>query len=394
MNVITASPQPDEGERLNRLRLIRSDGVGPRTFFTLLKRCGNAGRALDYLAEALKRGERSEFGLAKPEDVAQEVDRAARKGIRFLMFDEVGYPEALRVLDDAPPILAVRGSLEILRRPMVSIVGSRNASAAGLGFTERLAKDLGKAGFTIVSGFARGIDTRAHIASLENGTVAVLAGGHARIYPSENDPLADRVVASGGALVTEMPLEWNPRGRDFPRRNRIVSGLAYGVVVVEGALRSGSLITAKLALDQGREVFAVPGSPLDPRAEGPNALIREGATLCTKADDICSVLAPLIAKDDYFSATHPCRVDMGDLFTPLEKDVRRTNSEPRPVQGRTEPELSQEEHIMSLLGPTPVAVDELVRLSGVPFRVTQSILLELELDGKLMRHPGNAVSLV
>ncbi len=391
----TGAKRPDDMELLNRLRLIRSEGVGPRTFFSLLERCGDAGRALDFLGDFVWRSARKASDIASIEDVEREIEMASKAGTRFLMFDEDGYPETLAAIDDPPPILALRGSVQALQRPMVAIVGSRNASAAGLGFTTRLAKELGEAGFTVVSGFARGIDTGAHRASLKSGTVAVLAGDHARIYPSENVPLAEEIIAGGGAMVTEMPLDWQPRGQDFPRRNRIVSGLAYGVVVVEGALRSGSLITARLALEQGREVFAVPGSPLDPRAEGPNALIRDGATLCAATVDVVSVLEPLLGRAE-FSPRKTVASGTGDLFSAMEQPKPATRSHAMPeTAGRIEePETGGDrQRILSLLGPVPVAVDALVRLSSMPLRSVQSQLLELEMEGKLVRHPGNAVSL-
>ncbi len=265
----------------------------------------------------------------------------------------------------------MRGSAEVLRRPTVAIVGSRNASAAGLTFTERLARDLGSAGYVVVSGLARGIDARAHQAALATGTVAVLAGGHDRIYPAENGPLLDKIIAEGGAVVSEMPLEWEPRGRDFPRRNRLVSGLSYGVVVIEAARRSGSLITAAFALEQGREVFAVPGSPLDPRAQGCNQLIRDGATLVQSAEDVLEAISP--------SRVRPFRQPERDFAIPqapaeADDEARRT--------------------ISALLNATPVAVDEIVRQSGLAPAVVQTVLLELELAGRLERHAGGRVSLM
>ncbi len=211
--------------------------------------------------------------------------------MRFVALGEADYPPVLRQIDSAPPILSLRGREEALQQPAVAIVGSRNASAAGLTFAERLARGIGQAGYVVVSGLARGIDQRVHVASLETGAVGVLAGGHARPYPSEAVPLIERMVEHG-AVVSEMPIEWEPRGRDFPRRNRIVSGLALGTVVVEAARGSGSLITARFALDQNRQVFAAPGSPLDPRAEGTNDLLKQGATICTCADDVVTALAP------------------------------------------------------------------------------------------------------
>ena len=216
--------------------------------------------------------------------------------MRFVALGEPDYPPALQEIDSAPPILALRGQAEPLRKAAVAIVGSRNASAAGLTFAERLARGLGQAGYVIVSGLARGIDQRAHFASLETGAIGVLAGGHGKPYPSEAVPLMERMVELG-AVLSEMPVEWEPRGRDFPRRNRIVSGLALGVVVVEAARGSGSLITARFALEQNRQVFAVPGSPLDPRAEGTNDLLKQGASICTGADDVLTALEPVRPDD-------------------------------------------------------------------------------------------------
>ena len=263
-------------QRLDWLRLIRTDNVGPRTFRALVNHYGGARAALAALPDLARRG-----GATRPArvhsrpDAERELAAAQALGVSFVALGESDYPRRLQMIDDAPPLLAVRGRTAALDRPMVAIVGSRNASAAGVRFAERLARDLGAAGFVVVSGLARGIDAAAHRASLASGTVAVLAGGHDRIYPPEHAGLADAILADGAA-VSEMPLGWEPRARDFPRRNRLISGLALGVVVVEAARRSGSLITARIALEQGREVFAVPGSPLDPRAEGTNESAQAG----------------------------------------------------------------------------------------------------------------------
>jgi DNA processing protein len=266
----------------------------------------------------------------------------------------------------------VRGHRAALAMPAVAMVGSRNASAAGIKMTQRIAQGLSQAGFATVSGLARGIDAAAHRASLETGTIAVLAGGHSRIYPPEHEDLVDAIVESGAA-VSEMPLEWEPRARDFPRRNRLISGLALGVVIVEAAKRSGSLITARLALEQGREVFAVPGSPLDPRAEGTNSLLKQGATPVTETADIVAVLQPIMGIE--LSAREPERVG-GDT--------------PRDV----EPAPDERSRIMGLLSPAPVLIDDLVRLSNTSPRVVRTVLLELEIAGRLERHGGGLVSLL
>jgi DNA processing protein len=324
---------------------------------------------------------------------------AMRLGVRFVAMGEPDYPKTLKAVDTAPPLIGVRGSTEVLSRPCVAMVGSRNASASGLTFTERLSRQLGEAGYVVVSGLARGIDTRAHRATLSTGTVAVLAGGHDKIYPSENEPLLRAIIENGGAIVSEMPMGWEPRGRDFPRRNRIVSGLSYGVVVVEAARRSGSLITARFALEQGREVFAVPGSPLDPRAEGTNDLIRDGANLCAEINHVTSVLEPLIATGSRLdvSAEEPQRlVGTEELWDELDlPDVPRAPKGTfMPDSGFPEEAGEGDADLIQLLGPSPISIDDLVRQSGLSIRSVQMTLLELEIAGRLERHGGNAVSLI
>jgi DNA processing protein len=284
-------------QRFDWLRLVRSENVGPRTFRALITNCGGAGAALKALPDLARRGGASrEIRVAAAEDIERELIAARKLGVRFVALGEPDYPPLLRQIDSAPPILALRGRAEALRTAAVAIVGSRNASAAGLTFAERLARGLGQAGYVVVSGLARGIDQRAHVASLETGAVGVLAGGHGKPYPGDAVPLMERMVELG-AVVSEMPIEWEPRGRDFPRRNRIVSGLALGTVVIEAARGSGSLITARFAVEQNRQVFAVPGSPLDPRAEGTNDLLKQGATICTGADDVLTALEPVRTND-------------------------------------------------------------------------------------------------
>jgi len=295
--------------------------------------------------------------------------------VRFVALGEPGYPWRLAMIDDAPPLIAVRGHLAILERPMIAVVGARNASAAGIKLAGRFARELGEAGLAVVSGLARGIDAAAHRASLPTGTVAVLAGGHNRIYPPEHAELAGAILDKGAAL-SEMPFDWEPRARDFPRRNRLISGLAVGVVVIEAARRSGSLITTRLALEQGREVFAVPGSPLDPRSEGCNSLLKQGATLVTEAEDVIAVLRPILGQ-------------------PLERPVQEAQAEPiAPSPPAAEPGTEERSRIVELLGPTPVSIDDLVRLAGRSPAVVRIVLLELEVAGRLQRHGGGLVSLV
>ncbi|MBB3809820.1 DNA processing protein [Pseudochelatococcus contaminans] len=408
---MTQGVRLDDEQRLNWLRLIRSDNVGPRTFRTLIARFGSASAALAALPEMARKSGRT-IRIASVDDAERELAAAKRLGVSFIALGEPDYPVALRAVDSAPPIIAVRGDVTALAQPMVAVVGSRNASANGLTFTERLARGLGEAGFVVVSGLARGIDTRAHAASLATGTIAVLAGGHDRIYPPENEPLLMQIVRQGAA-VCEMPMGWTARGRDFPRRNRVVSGLALGTVVVEAALKSGSLITARFAMEQGREVFAVPGSPLDPRAQGPNDLIRQGATLCGTVDDVVSALAPLIdagpAQKSLFDAG-----DADNVGEPLWDEFDWPEIEPPPVAHRLAYDSGFDDGgsvrderglfpaqmedaatlVTGLLGASPVDIDELVRGSGLPVRFVQMALLDLELAGRIARHPGNRVSLL
>jgi DNA processing protein len=363
-----------EEQRLDWLRLIRSDNVGPRTFRDLVNHYGGARAALAALPTLARRGGALSPGhICSREDAEAELKAARARGIVFVALGEPDYPARLQMIDDAPPLLAVCGKRDVLSHPLVAIVGSRNASAAGMKFADRLARDLGQAGFVIVSGLARGIDAAAHRASLLTGTIAVLAGGHERIYPSEYVELVQSLLTEGAA-VSEMPLAWEPRARDFPRRNRIISGLALGVVIVEAARRSGSLITARFAGEQGREVFAVPGSPLDPRAEGTNGLLKQGAILVTEAADVISALEPIMG----------CGLDL-----PVEEPT---------IDGSgahdAEPGDDERSRIIALLGPTPSSLDDLVRLSRTSPAIVRTVLLELEIAGRLERHGGGLVSLV
>jgi DNA processing protein len=359
-------------QRLDWLRLIRSENVGPRTFRSLLNHFGGAKAALSALPDLARRGGASRTGrICSQEDAERELVAARRAGVALVALGEPGYPGRLQAIYDAPPLIAVRGEIASLGRPMVAMVGSRNASGAGIKFAERLARELGDAGLVVVSGLARGIDAAAHRGSLSTGTVAVLAGGHGQVYPPEHRELLEDVVVEGAA-VSEMPLDWEPRARDFPRRNRLISGLSAGVVVVEAAKRSGSLITARMALEQGREVFAVPGSPLDPRADGTNGLLKEGAALVTSADDVLSVLRPILDR-------------------PFEAPVEEQEPEEPPL---LEPASGERARIVQLLGPSPVGLDDLVRISGSSPAIVRTVLLELEIAGRIERHGNNLVSLV
>lgn len=381
--------------------------MGPRTFRSLLNHFGGARAALQGLPDLARRRGAPVPRIPDVREIEAELAAAGRLGVRFVATGEAGYPPALAHIDTAPPVLAVRGRAELLGQPLVAVVGSRNASAAGRQFTQVLSHGLGRAGFGVVSGLARGIDTAAHAAALEAGTIAVLAGGHDRVYPAENADLL-AAIAERGAVVAEMPIGWEARGRDFPRRNRIVSGLALGVVLVEAARRSGSLITARFALEQGREVFAVPGFPLDPRAEGTNDLIRDGATLVRHADDVVEVLAPLVGGEERrgersldepggghgipplwdevdFFGTLPAPADPGQALQPMSG---LEDTPPGEGEGG-----STAESLESLLGSAPVSIDELVRQSGWPASRVQAALLDLELAGRLVRVGGVLVAL-
>ena len=366
-----SSPSLTDSERLDRLRLIRSDNVGPRTFRSLLNHFGSARVALERLPDLARRGGATRLGrICSEDDARAELAAAKRIGVALVAPDEAGYPPRLATLDDAPPLLGVRGAQEALMRPMIAIVGSRNASGAGLKFAGQLARDLGDAGFVVISGLARGIDQAAHRATIQSGTVAVLAGGHDKVYPPEHEDLLTALLEQGSA-ISEMPLRHVPRAHDFPRRNRLISGSALGVVVVEAAHRSGSLITARMAAEQGREVFAVPGSPLDPRAAGTNDLIKQGATLTTEASDVINAVAPIMERPIVFGASEP-------------------DGEPLDFEAGS----SERTRIVDLLGPSPVSLDDLIRMSGASPAIVRTVLLELELAGRLERHGGGLVSLI
>jgi DNA processing protein len=360
-------------QRIDWLRLIRSDRVGPHTFRSLINHFGSARAALERLPDLARRGGASgPARIYSEQDARRELAAGKKIGVSLLAPGEAGYPPRLAVLDDAPPLLGVRGAHEVLMRPVIAIVGSRNASGAGLKFAGLLARDLGGAGFVIASGLARGIDQAAHRASLESGTVAVLAGGHDNIYPPEHVNLLEELIAAGGAAISEMPMGHVPRARDFPRRNRLISGAALGVVVVEAAHRSGSLITARIAAEQGREVFAVPGSPLDPRAAGTNDLIKQGAMLTTCAADVIHAVEPIMGR-------------------PVELSHRALDEDEPPA---FEPDARDRARIVDLLGPTPVLLDDLIRMAGTTPATVRTVLLELELAGRLERHGGGLVSLI
>ncbi len=367
----------NDSQRRSWLRLIQSENVGTVTFRNLLNRYGGATAALEALPELSRKG-----GLRRPiriysEEAAQrDLDNAEAVGARFVALGEPDYPELLKHIGSAPPLLCVKGNLTASQSPCISIVGARNASALGCKLARQIAGDLGRQNFNIVSGLARGIDTAAHQSASPTGTIAVLAGGIDVIYPRENEGLYHQIVSDAGAIVTEMTPGTVPQAKHFPRRNRIISGMSYGTLIVEAAKRSGSLITARLALEQGREVFAVPGSPLDPRAIGTNSLIRQGAALTQSAKDIVEVIFPLL------QGALPFEVELDDPPSPRGDDGLAYDV-PSSARERT----------ISLLGAAPVEIDDLIRESGYPPGAVLMILLELDIAGRLHRHGGQLVSL-
>lgn len=375
---------------IDQLRLIRSDGVGPATYRRLLERYGSAEAALDYLPSLAKRGGKTLLACSQDQAEA-EIDNLTKAGGRLLTIDDPDYPTLLATIEDAPPIISLFGRIDLLNQPSLAIVGARNATLNGRRLAEKLARELGQAGQVIVSGLARGIDTAAHAGSLATGTIAVLAGGVDNIYPPENRELY-RHIAEQGVILSEMPWGIEPTNQHFPRRNRIIAGLSQATLLVEAAIKSGSLITTRLALEQGREVFAVPGSPLDPRHSGPNQLIKTGqAQLIENSQDVLDGLVALgqnrintplqqslFIKEnkilfDYFEEKHENHPPMDEAFADLG-------------DARTQ--------LLNHLSPTPTDTDFLVEATGMPIHQILTILLELELAGRLQRHAGNRVALI
>lgn len=385
----------DNAERLAWLRLARSDGVGPILFERLLTRFGSPRAALRALPGlAARQNGANRLRAAEAEPVAEEARAMANLGWPWLLRIDPDYPSALAAIADPPPMLGVRGDKGALCRPCIALIGARNASANGSAFARRLAADLAAAGYAVVSGLARGIDTAAHQGALEAGgvTIAAIASGLDVAYPPENKGLMER-IAQRGAVVSERPLGAEPKARHFPKRNRIIAGLSLGVVVIEAAPASGSLITARLALEQGREVLAVPGSPMDERHRGTNQLLREGAHLVENAADVLAVIEPLANR------AAPAGRRMTEPLPsprPSRRTSRRTETPAPPLLPMDEPSAILPEglcgDLLRLLGPEPLAIDELVRQAAAGAAEVQEALAELELDDRITRHPGNRVS--
>lgn len=369
-----ARPGLSDRQRLAWLRLIRTPNVGPASFRDLINRFGSAQTALDMLPELMQSaGARRVVRIPDEAQILREMDHAAGFGARFVCIGDADYPLLLKQVDHPPPVLAMIGEGAVLSRPAISVVGARNASVAGTRLAAALSAKIGQAGYAIVSGLARGIDTAAHRGSIDTGTIGVLAGGLDMPYPPENVGLCREIAERGGAIVSEMPFGWQPRAQDFPRRNRIVAGMGIGLLVVEAAKRSGSLITARLAGEMGRLVFAVPGSPLDPRAGGTNGLLKDGAILTTEPNDVLEAVRPL------YGTAQPAEF-------PLEESTDLSDAPP--------PQEDERRLVIDALGPTPVGIDEIIRHTGLEPAQVQMVLLELDLVGRLERHSGGHVSLL
>ncbi len=364
-----------DDERLSWLRLIRSRRVGVTTFFRLLGEHGAASAALAALPEVAKNAGVSRYEACSEKQALAEMRAGKKAGARLVCHCDADYPADLRDIPDAPPVLWVRGNVAMLHRPMIALVGARNASSLGTRMAKRLARELGEAGFCIVSGLARGVDAAAHVAALPTGTVGVMAGGVDVIYPRENQGLADQVLKQG-ALLSEQPMGMQPMARHFPMRNRIISGMCQAVVVVEAALKSGSLITARNALDQGREVMAVPGHPIDSRASGCNALIRDGAALVRSAADVVEALQQ--------PASAPSKPEHAPPEAPRRHPPRRNLAETAKLHG----------DILNRLSPSPLAEDQLIRDLNLPAKQINPALTTLELEGRIERRAGGLLSLV
>ncbi len=368
-----------EEERLNWLTLIRTDNVGSITFYQLIERFGSAGEALRALPELSRYGGRKKPLSPPPKRrIMAEYKALLKRGGKLICVKDSAYPLALSAIDDAPPVLSVLGNPSLLNRPCVSIVGSRNASLNGRKFASKLAKDLGMRKQIIVSGMARGIDTAAHQGSLNSGTIAVVAGGVDNVYPEENQKLYDEIIEKG-LIVSENAFGAKPYAAAFPRRNRIVSGLSAAVVIVEANLRSGSMITARIAGEQGRDIMAVPGSPFDPRSRGTNHLIREGATLVRDADDVLEIITNFSGH----GFREPVYPESNFVYEPVENNTLISENERESVQ----------EKILSSLSFIPINVDELARACHVTISELQLIVMELELAGRIKRLSGNKIIL-
>ncbi|AEV38286.1 Protein smf [Pseudovibrio sp. FO-BEG1] len=384
------APHLSDTQRLAWLRLIRSENVGPRTFRELLNHFGSAQAALDALPELSRRGGKKSYRLFSKDKAEAELAALYKIGARLIALGEPAYPPLLRHIDAPPPLLAVRARDPLQQeltgtQKTLAIIGARNCSAAGAKFATQLAGELSTQGFTIISGLARGIDSAAHHAALSSGTIAAFAGGIDTVYPKENLELFSSMIATNGAAISEMPISWQPRARDFPRRNRLISGMSLGVILIEAAEKSGSLHTARYALEQNREILAVPGSPLDPRSVGANKLIQQGAALVQSVDDVLDIMEPKIS----MSLPLHQGIEEPAINWP-ELDSPDTNSPSPPLNANEQ----DRQAVIDALSETPIDQDELLRFTGVSLQTLQLILLEIELAGRLERHKPNKLSMI
>ena len=382
-------------QKISWLQLLRSENVGPATFRDLIMNCGSAQNALEMLPDMVRQGgRRRPISIATKESAVAELEQAQKIGARIIGMGEPDYPYYLLNSPAPPPLITILGNCSIFKHVGVGIVGSRNASVIGARMAQKLAHDLGEMGYAIISGLARGIDTNAHEYSLKTGTVAVLAGGIDHPYPQQNTGLYHQIQREGGAIITEMPLGWAPRAQDFPRRNRIIAGLSTGLIVVEAAHKSGSLITARLAAEMGRIVFAVPGSPMDPRAKGTNSLLKEGATLVTEAEDVSQLLAPLderVNKQQALFENHNHQ-PLEDIQFNQGLITQSQDQASKPIKSEhiDDEQIRIVENALSFV---PVTMDELLRHTGLQHAKLCMILLRLELAGRLTRHPDGSIGL-
>ena len=384
------APHLSDTQRLAWLRLIRSENVGPTTFRELFNHFGSAQAALDALPELSRRGGKKSYRLFSKDKAEAELASLYKMGARLVAMGEPAYPPLLREIDAPPPLLAIRARDPLQQeltgtQKTLAIIGARNCSVAGAKFAKQLAGDLSAQGFTIISGLARGIDSAAHQAALTSGTIAAFAGGIDTVYPKENLELFTAMIAANGAAISEMPMGWSPRARDFPRRNRLISGMSLGTILIEAAEKSGSLHTARYALEQNREILAVPGSPLDPRSVGANKLIQQGAALIQSTEDILEIMEPKISM---FLPLHP-GIDDPALSWPTPDQAG-----PKTTQAPLNADEHERQSVIDALSETPIDQDELLRFTGMPLPTLQLILLEIELAGRLERHKPNKLSLI
>ncbi|UTW54255.1 DNA-processing protein DprA [Kordiimonas sp. SCSIO 12610] len=373
-------PELSRTEKIHRMRISNISGIGPVTFQKLIDDYGSAEKALENHDFKNKK-------VINIKDIETNLKQTQTFGAHTLIWGDKQYPRYLYELSDAPPVLYAKGNINLLQAPTIGIVGARNASASGHKITSNIAAELGKAGYIVASGLARGIDTSAHKASIKTGTIACVAGGIDMPYPPENTDLFDQIIRHG-VIISEMPLGTQPQARHFPRRNRLIAGLSIGVVVIEAAQKSGSLITAKLAADYGRDVFAVPGSPLDPRAHGTNQLIKDGAILTRSAEDILDTQSAL-------PNTMLKNMDRRPLIDITDDETSRIEEEEAPSTSAppSHSVQSSENIVLELLSLEPVHIDEIIRRSNLSVHIATAIITTLEIEGKIIKHSGGRISL-